>query len=130
MTTPQQFLELFLRERAASYTETRTRLATVYAKYFGEPLLQHADFFMPKETVRVVVEDLRQLDGVVSAVTCEHVLRSDIRTRYRLLAVGESWKIIGIDRECFMCGRTGQSNGAPCQHCNGEGWHEPKRDAV
>jgi hypothetical protein len=130
MTTPQQFLELFLREKAASYTETRAHLTKVYVKYFGEPLLQHADFFMPIDTVRAVVEDVRQLDGVVSAVTREHILRSDIRTRYRLSAVGESWKIIGIDRECFMCRGTGQSNGARCQHCDGEGWHEPKRDAV
>ena len=130
MITPQQFLESFLREKAASYTETRARLTSVYARYFGEPLLQHADYFMPKDTVRAVVEDVRQSDGVVSAVTREHILRADIRTRYHLSAVGESWKIIGIDRECIMCRGTGQSNGARCQHCDGEGWHEPKRDAA
>jgi len=58
---------------------------------------------MPADTVRAVVEDVRQSDGVASAVTREHVGSADIRTRYRLAAAGESWKIVGIDRECFLC---------------------------
>ena len=95
MTTPQEFLESFLREKAAAYTETRVRLKPVFTKYFSEPLLQQADFFMPRDTVRAVVEDVRQSDSVASAVTREHLRNSDIRTRYRLAAAGESWKIIG-----------------------------------
>lgn len=130
MTTPQQFLESFLRERAAAYTETRARLAPVYAKYFGEPLLQRADYFMPKDTARAVVEDVRQSGGVASAVTREHLQSADIRFRYRLTAAGESWRIIGVDHECFFCRSTGQSNGSRCQKCGGEGWYEPKRNAV
>jgi hypothetical protein len=73
-------------------------------------LSQHADFFMPRDTVRAVVEDVRQSDGVACCVTREHVRSADIRTRYRLAAAGESWKIVGIDRECFLCRGTGQSS--------------------
>jgi len=126
MTTPQQFLESFLREKAAAYTETRAHLTAVYTKYFGEPLLRHAQHFMPADTVRAVVEDVRQSDGTASAVTRERLRSVDLRTRYRLAAVGESWRIIGIDRECFFCRGTGQSGGSRCQNCGGEGWHEPE----
>lgn len=130
MTTPQQFLESFLQEKTAAGAEARPHLIAVYKKYFGEPLLQHADYFMPRDTVGAVIEDVRQSGGTVSAVIREHFKRADLRTRYRLAASGESWRIIGIDRECFMCHGTGQSNSAQCQHCEGEGWHEPNRDAA
>jgi hypothetical protein len=130
MTTPQQFLEAFLQERTAAFAEARVRLTPVYAKYFGEPLLPYAQQFMPADTVRAVVEDVRQSDGVASAVTREHVRSADIRTRYRLAAAGESWKIVGIDRECFLCRGTGQSDGSRCQKCDGKGWYEPNRDAT
>jgi hypothetical protein len=130
MTTPQQFLESFLREKAAAYTDTRARLTPVYAKYFGEPLLHHAHQFMPVDTVRAVVEDVRQSGGTASAVTRERVRSADLRNRYRLAADGESWRIVGIDRECLFCRGTGRSDGSRCQKCGGEGWYEPDRDAV
>lgn len=122
MTTPQQFVESFLQERAAAYAETRAQLAPVYSKYFGEPLLRHAQHFMPRDTVRAVVEDVRQSDGAASAVTREHFRNVDMRTRYRLAVFGETWKIIGIDRECFWCRGTGQSGDSRCQKCDGAGW--------
>ena len=124
MTTPQQFLESFLQEKTAAWAEARPRLMTVYAKYFGEPLSQHADWFMPRDAVREVVEDVRQSNGVATAVAREYFKTSDMRTRYRLAAVSESWKIIGIDRECSFCRGTGQSSFTRCQHCDGEGWHD------
>ena len=130
MTTPQQFVESFLREKAAAYSDTRTRLAPVYAKYFGEPLSRHAEHFMPRDTVRAVVEDVRQSDGVASAVAREHFRSADLRTRYRLRAAGESWKVIGIDRECFLCGGTGQSGCSRCQKCDGEGWYDSTTNAA
>ena len=88
MTTPQQFLEAFLREKTVAWAQARPHLITVYAKYFGEPLSQHAERFMPRDAVRAVVEDVRQSDGVASAVTREHFKSADIRTRYRLAALG------------------------------------------
>jgi hypothetical protein len=132
MTTPQQFLESFLQEKTAAWAEARPHLTAVYSKYFGEPLLQHANYFMPmpRDTVHAVVEDVRQSDGVASAVTSERFKTAALRTRYRLAASDESWRIIGIDRECFWCHGTGQSNGSSCQQCNGEGWHQPARDAA
>ena len=124
MITPQQFVESFLQEKTAAYAETRVRLAPVYTKYFGESLLQHGEHFMPRDTVRAVVEDVKQSDGVASAVTREHLTTADIRKRYRLATVSGSWRIIGIDHECFLCHGTGQANGSRCQKCDGEGWHD------
>jgi hypothetical protein len=130
MTTPQQFLEGFFQERTAAWAEARPCLTTVYTKYFGEPLSQHAERFMPRAAVRAVIEDMKQSDGVASAVAREHWASADIRTRYRLAVSGESWKIVGIDRECFFCRGTGQAGGSRCQKCDGEGWYESDRDAV
>ena len=130
MTTPQQFLECFLQEKTAAFAEARPRLKAVFEKYFGEPLLRHAEHFMPRGAVHAIVEDVK-LSGVnASAVTREHFRTADLRMRYRLAASGDSWKITGIDRECFMCRGTGQSNGAQCWKCGGEGWLESKRDVA
>ena len=41
-----------------------------------------------------------------------------------LNSAGEGWRIIGIDRECFLCGGAGQSGGLRCQKCDGEGWYD------
>src|SRR5437660_3155333 len=117
MTTPQQFLEYFLQEKTAAWAEARPRLITVFTKYFGEPLSQHADRYMTRDAVRAVVEDVRQSNGVATAVARENFRTADIRPRSRLAAVGESWKIIGIDRECGFCHGTGRAASSPCQHC-------------
>jgi hypothetical protein len=130
MTTPQQFLESYLEEKTAAWAVARPHLSAVHATYFGEPLSRHAEQFMPRATVRAVVEDVRQSDGGASAVTREHFPTADIRTRYRLAVSGDSWKIIGIDRECFLCRGTGQSGDSRCLKCDGEGWYERDRGEV
>jgi hypothetical protein len=79
---------------------------------------------MPRDGVREIVEDVRQSDGVVTAVTREHFKTADIRTRYHLTPVGDTWKIVRIDRQCVWCQGTGQSDGSRCQKCDGEGWHD------
>ena len=130
MTTPQQFLESFLRDRAAAFVETNARLLPVYTRYFGEPLLQHARDFMPGDTVQAVVEDVRQTAGSASAVTRQYVRSTDIRTRYHLTAVDETWKIVRIERECFLCRGTGQSGSLRCKKCDGEGWYDPRKETA
>jgi hypothetical protein len=83
---------------------------------------------MPRE-VRAIIEDVKQSDGVATALAREHFKSADLRTRYRLAASGESWKIVGSDRECFLCRGTGQSGNSRCQKCGGEGWYEPEIEA-
>jgi hypothetical protein len=125
--SPQQFLECFLQEKTAAWAEARPRLKTVYAKYFGQPLSQHEERFMPRDEVRAVIEDVKQSNGIASVVAREHFKNANLRTRYRLAASGERWKIVGIDHECFLCRGTGQSGHSKCQKCGGEGWYEPDR---
>jgi hypothetical protein len=103
MITPRQFLECFLHDKAAAWNEARRPLRAVYGRYFGEPLSQHADHFMPRAAAQAEIEDVRQSDCTASAVTREHLVTADVRTRYRLSASGASWRIVGIDRECFVC---------------------------
>ncbi len=124
MTTPRQFIESFLQEKTAAWAEARPHLSAVHSKYFGEPLSQHAQYFMPPDKVRTVIEDVKQSDAVASAVAREHLRTGDIRKRYRLAASGASWKIIGLDQECFVCRGTGESGGSRCRKCNGEGWYD------
>ncbi|SRR5437763_5888624 len=131
MSTPQQFLESFLQEKAAAYAEANTRLVPVHTKYFGEPLLKHARDFLMRDRVRVVFEDVKQSTGSAVAITREPLVRDAIeRKRYHLSAVGESWKIIRIDRECFLCHGTGRLERMVCKKCDGEGWYDPRKDAA
>jgi hypothetical protein len=122
MTTPRRFLESFLQEKTAAWAEVRRPLSAVHSRYFGEPLSRHAEYFMPPDRVRTVIEDVKQSDAVASAVAREHLRTGDIRKRYRLAASGATWKIIGIDQECFICRATGESGGSRCLKCDGEGW--------
>jgi hypothetical protein len=124
MITPRQFLECFLQDKATAWAEARRPLRGVYHRYFGVPLSQHTEHFMPRATAEAEVEDVRQADGRASAVTREHFVTADIRTRYRLVASGASWRIIGIDRECFICRGKGESVGFRCQKCHGERWYD------
>jgi len=122
MTTPQQFVESFLKEKAKAWREARPYLKPVFSNYFDNSLLQHAEQFMPRDTVDTVIEDVTQTDGAASVVACERIKALDLRTRYRLEAKGDAWKIIGIDRMCVICRGTGQFRNSKCEVCNGEGF--------
>jgi hypothetical protein len=124
MPSPQQFLESFLRDTTAAWAVARPHLSAVYSKYFGGPLSHQAERFMPNAAVRAEVEEVTQSDGVASVVTREHFTAADIRTRYRLAPSGESWRIVGIDRECLVCRGTGQSCASRCRMCDGMGWRD------
>jgi hypothetical protein len=128
METPQQFLESFLLEKTAAYAKANAYLLPVYAKYFGEPLSRHARDFMPRDKVQAVVEDVKQSADSATAITRQHLKKADIRTRYHLATIGDIWKIVRIDRECFLCRGTGQSGSFRCQTCGGEGWCDPRKD--
>ena len=121
-----------MQEKAAAYAEASVRLAAVHTKYFGEPLLKHARDFLPRDSAAAVFEDVTQAQtgGSSIAITREHFASGDIRTRYHLAAVGASWKIIGIDRECFLCRGTGRWETKRCQKCDGEGWYDPRKHAA
>ena len=84
-------------KKAASYTGTRSTLDNGLLEVFRQAVV-YAEFLHADEILYVLwLRDVQQSDGVVSAIAREHILRADIRTRYRLSAVGESWKIISID---------------------------------
>jgi len=125
MTTPQQFLESFLHERAAAYAEANTRLAPVHTKYFDEPLLQHARDFLLCDSVEQVFDEVKQSAASAIVITREHFRAGDIRTRYHLSAVWETWKIVRIERECFLCRGTGRLGSTACEKCGGGGWYDP-----
>jgi hypothetical protein len=129
MTTPQQFLESFLQEKVAIYTDANVRLSPVYAKYFGEPLSKHIHDFLLLGRVRTVFDDVEESAGTAVVIASERLASAAIRTRYHLVAVGGDWKIVRIDRECLYCHGTGQSGSGACQKCGGEGWCDPRKEA-
>lgn len=128
MTTPQQFLESFLREKVAAYAEANVRLAPIYTKYSGEPLLEHAGDFLLPASVREVIENVKQSAASAILITREHFRIADLRMRYHLAAVGDGWWIVRIDRDCFICRDTGRRGRTVCQICGGEGWYDPRRN--
>jgi hypothetical protein len=128
MITPKQFLESFFQEKASVYSAANLHLAPVYEKYFGEPLSRRTSGFMlgNKETE---FDEVKQSADSATAITRQHFRTADLRTRYHLSSFGETWKIVGIDRECFMCRVTGQAGGSQCQMCAGEGWIDYGKDS-
>jgi hypothetical protein len=130
MTTPKQFLESFFQEKASVYAGANVHLAPVYARYFGEPLSQRTSDFMLGHIPEPEIEDVKQSADSATAISRQHVRTADIRTRYHLTAVGETWKIVRIERECFWCHGTGQVEDSRCQRCAGEGWHDSSSKAA
>ena len=127
MNTPQQFIEAFLQEKAAIYRDANARLEPVYRQYFGEPLLQGSGRFLLRQ--RQVVDEVKQSSGSATVITRAHFKTADFRARYHLSAAGDSWKIVRIDRECFICRGTGRSGNTACATCAGEGWYDTRENA-
>jgi len=133
MSTPQQFLESFFREKLAIYADANVRLVPVFARYFGEPLSEHARDFLLLDRMREVIDDVGESAGsalVITSIQSERLAGAAIRARYHLAAVSGDWKITRIDRECLHCRITGQSAQMPCQHCGGEGWYDGRKNAA
>src|SRR5262249_35605804 len=63
MTTPQHFIESFLREKASAYAEANAHLVPLHAKYFGEPLSNHATRFLMRDPAKAVFEDVKESAG-------------------------------------------------------------------
>ena len=122
MTTARQFIESFLQEETTAGASARVPLSAVYSEYFGEPMTQFAERFLPKDRVPVV-EHVEQSDNTARVAVRAHLHKSDIRYYYRLAASGASWKIVGYDGECLACSGTGQFETSPCKKCNGKGWY-------
>ena len=127
MKTPQQFIEAFVRAKVTIYSDANARLEPVYREYFGEPLLQRSDKFLLGD--RQVVDEVTQSSASATVITRAHFKTADIRARYHLLAIGDSWKIVRIDRECFICRGTGRSGTTACKKCAGEGWYDTGENA-
>lgn len=128
MTTPQQFLEDFLKERAAAFALSNARLAPLYARCFGEPLSQHAEDLLLRDNAAYRFELVTESGDSACIITRERLGTTDLRMRYRLAVLGEDWKIVHIDWECFLCRGTGRrKSGAASDRCGGEGWYDPRK---
>ncbi len=128
MTTPQQFLEGFFRAKAEVYAEANARLEPVLVGHFGPPLSERVRGFLLSD--RQVVEEVSQSASSAIVVTRAHFSAADLRWRYHLTAAGDSWKIIRIDRACFLCRGTGKLGEEVCRECVGEGWCDTKRKTL
>lgn len=126
MTTPEQFIEAFLQKKASIYSEANTRLEPVYAEFFVTALLGHVGSFLLRD--HQVVDQATQAAESATVITRAHFKTTDLLTRYQLSAIGESWKIVKIDHQCFICHGTGQFAAAPCKRCGGEGWLNPRQN--
>ena len=125
MSTPRQFIEAFLQEKAAAYAEANVRVSSIHTNYFGNQLLQRAGALLLRDPSKAVIEDVKQSKVSAMVITRAPAPRDTIlRERYHLSADGESWKIIRMDRECFLCGGTGRSEEVVCRKCDGEGWYD------
>jgi len=125
MSSPEEFLRSFLRERDSAYAGINERLSAVHTKYFGEPLSKHASDFLLHERADAAFEVVHQLADSVVIVTSWPFRNHNIRERYHLAAMGAGWRISRIDRECF-CHVWDASQRKSCPQCHGEGWYDPR----
>ena len=131
MTLPQHFIEAFLKEKAAAYTEANARLAPLFREYFGEPLSKQAGDFLMRDVSKVVFDEVNESDDSAVAITRDPNLKGAIaRARYHLSATGGTWKIVRIDHECLLCQGTGRLGTDVCPKCNGEGWDDFRKNKV
>ncbi len=87
----------FLRDRCAAYAQAKIPLERIYAKYFAESLLTHANDFIPRDTLDVVIEDVTQSSGSATVLARERVRATYVRTLYLLSLIGGDWKIVEMD---------------------------------
>jgi hypothetical protein len=134
MTTAQQFIESFFREKVTIYNDANVRLLPVYAKYFGEPLSKRSGDFLLLNRMREVIDDVKESASsavIITSIQSERLASATtIRTRYHLAAIGADWKITRIDRECLYCLIIGRSGQMPCQDCDGAGWIDERKEAA
>ena len=131
MDTPQQFLERYLRGRAAAYAHANIHLRQLHSQYFGDPLINRASDFLMRESFDVVFESQTKCDEEVVVTTRETAKRIlELRHRYHLVAVDESWRIVRIEFGCFMCQASGVFAGTSCSKCKGSGWYDPRDNAA
>lgn len=119
MTTAKHFIEQYLQERSSVFSEANLRLRPIYESYFGEPLLQHLQSYLLSDPQ--VVDQVNESETTAGVITRAEFSKT-VKRRYRLSAAGDTWKIIGIDWECFLCHGTGKKEDSSCRYCKGEGW--------
>jgi DnaJ-class molecular chaperone len=123
MTSPQQFIESFLRQKAGAYAEANARLAPLFKEHFGDPLSKRTGDFLMRDVSGVVFDEVKESENSAVAITRAPNLKDRLaRTRYELSAANGSWKIVRIEHECFFCQGTGRSGTNVCHECNGKGW--------
>src|SRR5438093_1282224 len=83
--------ESFFHEKAAASAEANAHLVPVYKKYFGQPLLERARNLLLHDGAEQDFEDVKQSASSAVVIVREHFRLGDIRRRYHLAAIGESW---------------------------------------
>lgn len=87
MITPQQFVERFLQEKTAVFTDANLRLAALFENYFGGPMSQRINDHLLAD--RQVVEKVTETDSTALVYTCAEFSKV-LRRRFRLLRSGAS----------------------------------------
>jgi len=113
MESPQQFMELFLREEAQLDQAERQLYHAFHERFYAN------DYLALLQRI-VSIEDLGDSAKVVTKgpyVIPKH-------SRYHLRRTGTSWRISGLEWECLGCDGSGRRRGKPCEECRGIGWRD------
>jgi len=122
-----QRIEDFLQDYFQGRTEMQRSLGKLYgplaARFLAPSYVHfnHRKSVADSEAERIL--SVQTTGTTAEVITCGW-LGADHRTRYRLSADTDSWKIAGVEIECGVCHGSGKwkDQQSDCRICKGKGW--------
>jgi hypothetical protein len=131
METAQQFIESYLREKAALHVEQGRLMEPFNRKYFTEdymkPLL---DLFASRQKNPEKFTSMEISDEATQIITTDCFGKMQHRSRYHLRVSGGRWKIFKKEAECPICQNKSLNDKKECRFCGGVGWKDYQYDAT
>jgi hypothetical protein len=130
METAREFMQRFLREKAAAQKAGHQINESLLKKFYGDEYMHYfLDWQTAREKKPEILETVETAADSTVALTHDPFGRHQQRYRYHLRAEGAAWKIDGKEWECFACRGTAPGPRPNCQFCGGTGWIDHRKSA-
>jgi hypothetical protein len=125
MTTIEQFMTDYFRERTKLYRAELELLAPLRQAYFTPDCrFDSRQGSVERSEAEKIVSTSQEGEEILVIATSRHGRDDKLaRTlRYHLHQNGESWRIHQVELECPSCHGTGMALSEHCRFCGGKGW--------
>ena len=119
----EEFIQDYFRDRTSLYRQASPLFAEHTRRFFLPTYIfsDHEQSIADSEAESIV--SIRDSDDHAEVITTGFP-SGHWRMRYRLAAIGDSWKITAIEMECGICHGSGKAKDgkSDCKLCKGAGW--------